>query len=110
MLAAVSSHKFNSFYGDPPEEMPDFSEDPTSSGKRTSREFPVFFIFCLWLLPVLFRSLYIQNRNCCSVVSYMLINNLCIVNAIFVTCFCAGHCAGLLDAESRCYCMSSYRV
>lgn len=33
VLAAVSSHKFNSFYGDPPEEMPDFSEDPTSSGK-----------------------------------------------------------------------------
>uniref|UniRef100_A0A8C8IKD1 Calcium/calmodulin-dependent serine protein kinase b n=1 Tax=Oncorhynchus tshawytscha TaxID=74940 RepID=A0A8C8IKD1_ONCTS len=32
VLAAVSSHKFNSFYGDPPEEMPDFSEDPTSSG------------------------------------------------------------------------------
>ncbi|CAB1327719.1 unnamed protein product, partial [Coregonus sp. 'balchen'] len=31
VLAAVSSHKFNSFYGDPPEEMPDFSEDPTSS-------------------------------------------------------------------------------
>lgn len=33
VLAAVSSHKFNSFYGDPPEELPDFSEDPTSSGK-----------------------------------------------------------------------------
>ncbi|XP_036831098.1 peripheral plasma membrane protein CASK isoform X14 [Oncorhynchus mykiss] len=32
VLAAVSSHKFNSFYGDPPEEMPDFPEDPTSSG------------------------------------------------------------------------------
>uniref|UniRef100_A0A4W5PZH6 Peripheral plasma membrane protein CASK n=1 Tax=Hucho hucho TaxID=62062 RepID=A0A4W5PZH6_9TELE len=32
VLAAVSSHKFSSFYGDPPEEMPDFSEDPTSSG------------------------------------------------------------------------------
>ncbi|XP_063744146.1 peripheral plasma membrane protein CASK isoform X10 [Eleginops maclovinus] len=32
VLAAVSSHKFNSFYGDPPEEMHDFSEDPTSSG------------------------------------------------------------------------------
>ncbi|XP_028291007.1 peripheral plasma membrane protein CASK-like isoform X14 [Gouania willdenowi] len=32
VLAAVSSHKFNSFYGDPPEEMQDFSEDPTSSG------------------------------------------------------------------------------
>ncbi|XP_057191935.1 peripheral plasma membrane protein CASK isoform X10 [Triplophysa rosa] len=32
VLAAVSSHKFNSFYGDPPDEMPDFSEDPTSSG------------------------------------------------------------------------------
>uniref|UniRef100_K7GSB2 Peripheral plasma membrane protein CASK n=1 Tax=Sus scrofa TaxID=9823 RepID=K7GSB2_PIG len=31
VLAAVSSHKFNSFYGDP-EELPDFSEDPTSSG------------------------------------------------------------------------------
>ncbi|KAL7983660.1 hypothetical protein Chor_000536, partial [Crotalus horridus] len=31
VLAAVSSHKFNSFYGDPPEELPDFSEDPTSS-------------------------------------------------------------------------------
>ncbi|PWA13760.1 hypothetical protein CCH79_00017138, partial [Gambusia affinis] len=32
VLAAVSSHKFNSFYGDPPEELNDFSEDPTSSG------------------------------------------------------------------------------
>nr|XP_046219769.1 peripheral plasma membrane protein CASK-like isoform X12 [Oncorhynchus gorbuscha] len=32
VLAAVSSHKFNSFYGDPPEEMSDFPEDPTSSG------------------------------------------------------------------------------
>uniref|UniRef100_A0A8B9K9U9 Peripheral plasma membrane protein CASK n=1 Tax=Astyanax mexicanus TaxID=7994 RepID=A0A8B9K9U9_ASTMX len=33
VLAAVSSHKFNSFYGDPPEEMHDFTEDPTSSGR-----------------------------------------------------------------------------
>ncbi|XP_028324591.1 peripheral plasma membrane protein CASK isoform X7 [Gouania willdenowi] len=32
VLAAVSSHKFNSYYGDPPEEMHDFSDDPTSSG------------------------------------------------------------------------------
>ncbi|XP_078795668.1 peripheral plasma membrane protein CASK isoform X35 [Oryzias latipes] len=32
VLAAVSSHKFNSFYGDPPEELHDFSEDPSSSG------------------------------------------------------------------------------
>uniref|UniRef100_A0A8C9TFY9 Peripheral plasma membrane protein CASK n=1 Tax=Scleropages formosus TaxID=113540 RepID=A0A8C9TFY9_SCLFO len=32
VLAAVSSHKFSSFYGDQPEELPDFSEDPTSSG------------------------------------------------------------------------------
>ncbi|XP_051569009.1 peripheral plasma membrane protein CASK-like isoform X5 [Myxocyprinus asiaticus] len=32
VLAAVSSHKFNSFYGDPPEDLHDFSEDPTSSG------------------------------------------------------------------------------
>ncbi|XP_069388876.1 peripheral plasma membrane protein CASK isoform X26 [Paralichthys olivaceus] len=32
VLAAVSSHKFNSFYGDPPEELHDFSSDPTSSG------------------------------------------------------------------------------
>ncbi|XP_056289983.1 peripheral plasma membrane protein CASK isoform X18 [Pseudoliparis swirei] len=32
VLAAVSSHKFNYFYGDPPEELRDFSEDPTSSG------------------------------------------------------------------------------
>ncbi|XP_053272916.1 peripheral plasma membrane protein CASK isoform X7 [Pleuronectes platessa] len=32
VLAAVSSHKFNSFYGDPPEELHDFSDDPTSSG------------------------------------------------------------------------------
>uniref|UniRef100_A0A3B4C137 Peripheral plasma membrane protein CASK n=1 Tax=Pygocentrus nattereri TaxID=42514 RepID=A0A3B4C137_PYGNA len=32
VLAAVSSHKFNSFYGDPPEELHDFAEDPTSSG------------------------------------------------------------------------------
>uniref|UniRef100_A0A4W6EFH8 Peripheral plasma membrane protein CASK n=1 Tax=Lates calcarifer TaxID=8187 RepID=A0A4W6EFH8_LATCA len=30
VLAAVSSHKFNSFYGDPPEELHDFSSDPTS--------------------------------------------------------------------------------
>ncbi|KAM4905220.1 peripheral plasma membrane protein CASK isoform 1-T1 [Sylvia borin] len=37
VLAAVSSHKFNSFYGDPPEELPDFSEDPTSSGILTER-------------------------------------------------------------------------
>uniref|UniRef100_A0A8C6TBS1 Peripheral plasma membrane protein CASK n=1 Tax=Neogobius melanostomus TaxID=47308 RepID=A0A8C6TBS1_9GOBI len=28
VLAAVSSHKFNSFYGDPPEELHDFSDDP----------------------------------------------------------------------------------
>ncbi|XP_058471556.1 peripheral plasma membrane protein CASK isoform X5 [Solea solea] len=32
VLAAVSSHKFNSFYGDPPEELHDFSTDPSSSG------------------------------------------------------------------------------
>uniref|UniRef100_H3DAM6 Calcium/calmodulin-dependent serine protein kinase b n=1 Tax=Tetraodon nigroviridis TaxID=99883 RepID=H3DAM6_TETNG len=32
VLAAVSSHKFNSYYGDPPEELHDFSDDPTSSG------------------------------------------------------------------------------
>uniref|UniRef100_A0A3B4AFJ1 Peripheral plasma membrane protein CASK n=2 Tax=Periophthalmus magnuspinnatus TaxID=409849 RepID=A0A3B4AFJ1_9GOBI len=32
VLAAVSSHKFNSFYGDPPEELHDFTDDPTSSG------------------------------------------------------------------------------
>ncbi|XP_073708729.1 peripheral plasma membrane protein CASK-like [Garra rufa] len=32
VLAAVSSHKFNSFYGDPPEDLHDFSDDPTSSG------------------------------------------------------------------------------
>ncbi|XP_059415549.1 peripheral plasma membrane protein CASK-like isoform X5 [Carassius carassius] len=32
VLAAVSSHKFSSFYGDPPEDLHDFSEDPTSSG------------------------------------------------------------------------------
>ncbi|KAM6315347.1 peripheral plasma membrane protein CASK isoform 3-T3 [Podargus strigoides] len=37
VLAAVSSHKFNSFYGDPPEELPDFSEDPTSSGILAER-------------------------------------------------------------------------
>lgn len=40
VLAAVSSHKFNSFYGDPPEELPDFSEDPTSSGILTENVFP----------------------------------------------------------------------
>lgn len=39
VLAAVSSHKFNSFYGDPPEELPDFSEDPTSSGILTESVF-----------------------------------------------------------------------
>lgn len=33
VLAAVSSHKFNSYYGDPPEELHDFSDDPTSSGR-----------------------------------------------------------------------------
>ncbi|XP_062861564.1 peripheral plasma membrane protein CASK isoform X2 [Trichomycterus rosablanca] len=32
VLAAVSSHKFSSFYGDPPEDLADFSEDSTSSG------------------------------------------------------------------------------
>ncbi|XP_077435694.1 peripheral plasma membrane protein CASK isoform X21 [Vanacampus margaritifer] len=32
VLAAVSSHKFNSYYGDPPEELHDFSDNPTSSG------------------------------------------------------------------------------
>ncbi|XP_061659035.1 peripheral plasma membrane protein CASK isoform X3 [Syngnathoides biaculeatus] len=32
VLAAVSSHKFNSYYGDPPEELHDFSDDPTASG------------------------------------------------------------------------------
>ncbi|XP_058479309.1 peripheral plasma membrane protein CASK isoform X4 [Solea solea] len=32
VLAAVSSHKFNSYYGDPPEELHDFTDDPTSSG------------------------------------------------------------------------------
>lgn len=37
VLAAVSSHKFSSFYGDPPEELPDFSEDPTSSGTHLQR-------------------------------------------------------------------------
>uniref|UniRef100_A0A673LGY7 Peripheral plasma membrane protein CASK n=1 Tax=Sinocyclocheilus rhinocerous TaxID=307959 RepID=A0A673LGY7_9TELE len=37
VLAAVSSHKFSSFYGDPPEELPDFSEDPTSSGTTATR-------------------------------------------------------------------------
>ncbi|XP_040888472.1 peripheral plasma membrane protein CASK-like [Toxotes jaculatrix] len=37
VLAAVSSHKFNSYYGDPPEELHDFSDDPTSSGKSDSR-------------------------------------------------------------------------
>uniref|UniRef100_A0A3B3BG74 Calcium/calmodulin-dependent serine protein kinase b n=1 Tax=Oryzias melastigma TaxID=30732 RepID=A0A3B3BG74_ORYME len=37
VLAAVSSHKFNSYYGDPPEELHDFSDDPTSSGKALSQ-------------------------------------------------------------------------
>lgn len=32
VLAAVSSHKFNAYYGDPPEEVHDFSGEPTSSG------------------------------------------------------------------------------
>ncbi|KAI4831668.1 hypothetical protein KUCAC02_001200 [Chaenocephalus aceratus] len=32
VLAAVSSHKFNSYYGDPPEELHDYTDDPTSSG------------------------------------------------------------------------------
>ncbi|XP_037543017.1 peripheral plasma membrane protein CASK isoform X9 [Nematolebias whitei] len=32
VLAAVSSHKFSSFYGDPPEELHEFSDDPSSSG------------------------------------------------------------------------------
>ncbi|XP_013889867.1 peripheral plasma membrane protein CASK, partial [Austrofundulus limnaeus] len=32
VLAAVSSHKFNSFYGDPTEELHELSEDPSSSG------------------------------------------------------------------------------
>uniref|UniRef100_A0A671Q2B6 Peripheral plasma membrane protein CASK n=1 Tax=Sinocyclocheilus anshuiensis TaxID=1608454 RepID=A0A671Q2B6_9TELE len=38
VLAAVSSHKFNSFYGDPPEDLHDFSEDPTSSGTSPAGE------------------------------------------------------------------------
>lgn len=37
VLAAVSSHKFNSYYGDPPEELHDFSDDPTSSGNLLSK-------------------------------------------------------------------------
>lgn len=37
VLAAVSSHKFNSYYGDPPEELHDFSDDPTSSGNSRNR-------------------------------------------------------------------------
>lgn len=37
VLAAVSSHKFNSYYGDPPEELHDFSDDPTSSGNLFSK-------------------------------------------------------------------------
>ncbi|XP_061678675.1 peripheral plasma membrane protein CASK isoform X3 [Syngnathoides biaculeatus] len=32
VLAAVSSHKFNCYYGDPPEELQDFPDEPTSSG------------------------------------------------------------------------------
>lgn len=39
VLAAVSSHKFNSYYGDPPEELHDFSEDPTSSGNFCQTSF-----------------------------------------------------------------------
>lgn len=38
VLAAVSSHKFNSYYGDPPEELHDFSDDPTSSGNSRADE------------------------------------------------------------------------
>lgn len=37
VLAAVSSHKFNSYYGDPPEELHDFSDDPTSSGNLCNK-------------------------------------------------------------------------
>lgn len=128
MLAAVSSHKFNSFYGDPPEEMPDFSEDPTSSGTEgTSRDtrsyltLPTSLIvvvvlkrrkivftliifptpvscFLFILFPVLFLSLPLFFGHL-----YQLINHHCIVNAIFVACFCACHHAGLLAAESRCH-------
>lgn len=56
VLAAVSSHKFNSFYGDPPEELNDFSEDPTSSGAASAHNLhsgrergclPVFILFVL---------------------------------------------------------------
>uniref|UniRef100_A0A8D0G2T0 Peripheral plasma membrane protein CASK n=1 Tax=Strix occidentalis caurina TaxID=311401 RepID=A0A8D0G2T0_STROC len=54
VLAAVSSHKFNSFYGDPPEELPDFSEDPTSSGILTESIFTYLlishFVFLLFQL------------------------------------------------------------
>ncbi|XP_030006585.1 peripheral plasma membrane protein CASK-like isoform X7 [Sphaeramia orbicularis] len=37
VLAAVSSHKFNSYYGDPPEELHDFTDDPTSSAGAVSQ-------------------------------------------------------------------------
>lgn len=42
MLAAVSSHKFNSYYGDPPEELHDFSDDPTSSGESHTDHYLVW--------------------------------------------------------------------
>ena len=53
----MSSHKFNSFYGDPPEELPDFSEDPTSSGNWIIHSFtsvnhlmsPSFLSLLLWI-------------------------------------------------------------
>lgn len=50
VLAAVSSHKFNSFYGDPPEELPDFSEDPTSSGISSDRLLMYYIQFSLILI------------------------------------------------------------
>lgn len=46
VLAAVSSHKFNSYYGDPPEELHDFSDDPTSSGNLNI----YFYLYCHFVL------------------------------------------------------------
>lgn len=52
VLAAVSSHKFSSFYGDPPEELNDFSDDPTSSGAHNDSLSP--HTWSLWCVVDLF--------------------------------------------------------
>lgn len=66
----MSSHKFNSFYGDPPEELHDFSEDPTSSGTelRISLERHARLTHFLPLASILW--LVVWRRSACVSSSY----------------------------------------